>query len=118
MSLNSARPLWAINRRAPVRRISSVSDRRLPLRRRATTLSVMAQPPYLEVRVALTTNPVTLSHRHRLWPPLLPTADATFSRRVAYLERASSRTRVLLSEGIAGKAEAVEVFDGREPRFP
>jgi hypothetical protein len=36
--------------------------------------------------------------------PLLPTA-IMFSRRVAYSERASSRTRVLFSEGIAAKSK-------------
>ena len=48
--------------------------------------------------------------------PLLPTA-ITFSRRVAYSERASSRTRVLLSRGIAAKSKLSEAFDGQEPRF-
>jgi hypothetical protein len=36
--------------------------------------------------------------------PLLPTA-ITFSRRVAYSERTSSRTTVLFSEGIAAKSK-------------
>jgi len=45
--------------------------------------------------------------------PLLPTA-ITFSRRARYSQRASSRTNVLLSEGIAVKSKPVEAFDRRE----
>ena len=48
--------------------------------------------------------------------PLLPTA-MTFSRRVAYSERASSRTRVLLSEGIAVKSKLSRLLTAGEPRF-
>src|SRR5215469_15212944 len=47
--------------------------------------------------------------------PLLPTA-ITFSRRAMYSPRASSRTNVLLSEGIAVKSKLA--FHHRKPCLP
>ena len=46
--------------------------------------------------------------------PLLPTA-MTFSRRAMYSQRASARTKVLLSEGDRREIETVEALHCREP---
>ena len=42
----------------------------------------------------------------------------TFSRRWMYSHRANSITSALFTEGMAGKVEGVQAFDGREPGRP